>query len=357
MTQPLHIIAVAPPPFNGMTHVTSQMSAALRKVGPVVDGTVTNTRNLSGALWTIRRHAGMIWALLRAGIAGRRAARIYFVPDSGRGLWLNVVEAALMRRLCAEVWLHHHVFSYVRTPDRRMARILALLGARARHIVLTDGMGAAMAEHYGIQGWHVLGNGGFVVPPKANDPPERMVTVGFLGNITHAKGIEAFMDTIRRAQTARPDLTAVIAGPVADDGLRDTIHAFCLEQPETRKWLGAVYGDRKAAFLDRCDVLLFPSTYANEALPVTIYEALAAGVPVLATPMGGIPEQLAGQDWLIGADGFAAEAAARLTNWHDDPAAFAAAGEAARACFAARQAEDRTRLAALTRAVFAKAGA
>ena len=50
----------------------------------------------------------------------------------------------------------------------------------------------------------------------------------------------------------------------------------------------------KAKFFRDTDIVLFPSSYANEAQPMVIFEALANGVPVLATTVGYIAEQLTG---------------------------------------------------------------
>lgn len=44
------------------------------------------------------------------------------------------------------------------------------------------------------------------------------------------------------------------------------------------------------AIYRRADVLLLPSYYGNEAQPLVVLEAMNAGVPVIATRHGGIPE-------------------------------------------------------------------
>ncbi|MBN1684313.1 MAG: glycosyltransferase family 4 protein, partial [Gammaproteobacteria bacterium] len=50
-----------------------------------------------------------------------------------------------------------------------------------------------------------------------------------------------------------------------------------------------VHDQRKINFLCRGDIFLFPSHY-QEGMPYALLEAMAAGLPVIATSTGGIPE-------------------------------------------------------------------
>lgn len=52
---------------------------------------------------------------------------------------------------------------------------------------------------------------------------------------------------------------------------------------------GFVYGEKKSALFDQCDVLLFPSTWV-ETFGLVILEAYQHGMPVVGTRVGAIPE-------------------------------------------------------------------
>lgn len=323
-----HAIGVVPPPLNGMTLVTSKMMAQLGQTGRAEQHTVSGTDK--GLRWTARKHAAFLYHLMATALRSRGRDRCYFIPDSGAGLWLNIPEALILRLGFSEVWLHHHVFSYAGKRDARMALILRILGAKARHIVLGQAMSEGLNQHYGAAGSTTLNNAEFVEDVPAPRTRNALSCVGFIGNITRDKGIGLFMDTLRQVQGETGSVEALIAGPIRDPELQAEIEAFCAERPDKRHWIGPVRGRDKQAFFDKIDVLLFPTLYANEALPVTIYEALAAGVPVMATDRGCIQEQLDGLQGVLPEAQFTEQAVARLAGWHASPDALSTASQTAR---------------------------
>ncbi len=351
LTPTLHVVAALPPPLNGMTHVTQQMVGALSSAGPVRLSGVSNEAGYGRARWVLKRHAAFLTALVRNALGRRGRGVCYFVPNSNVGLWLNLLDAPLLRLGYREVWLHHHVFSYARQRDRRMQAFLWLLGGKARHIALSGAMAERLRELYGAESIRLLGNAGFVDVEVSATERRELRTCGFLGNITREKGIGLFMDTVRALDARGRAVGAVIAGPVDDPALAAEIETFVAEAPERRAALGPVRGEAKRAFFARIDVLLFPSAYANEALPVTIYEALAAGAPALATPRGCIPDQLDGLGWTFAEESFADDAAAAVAGWMDAPDDFAAASRAARARFDEQRRADAESLDSLIREI------
>lgn len=56
------------------------------------------------------------------------------------------------------------------------------------------------------------------------------------------------------------------------------------------KWHGSIYGDAKWHALAEADVFVFPSR--NEAFPLAILDALAVGLPIIATDVGAVSDAL-----------------------------------------------------------------
>jgi glycosyltransferase involved in cell wall biosynthesis len=111
--------------------------------------------------------------------------------------------------------------------------------------------------------------------PRREGPGEVFL---YLGRLSPEKGVE----TILRAW--RPGLgTLVVAGSGPEDG---RLRAMA---PSGIEFLGTVDGSAVPGLLQRARALLLPSNW-YEGQPRVVLEAYAAGVPVLASDVGGLPE-------------------------------------------------------------------
>src|SRR5205807_1403401 len=101
------------------------------------------------------------------------------------------------------------------------------------------------------------------------------------------------------------------------------------------RFLGEVRGDDKADLLAAADLLVFPSRPLpdgrDEGAPVVLREALAAGLPIVATVAGDAAELLAETGAGIVVPPSAPALAAALRALRDDPALLARHAAAARA--------------------------
>ena len=125
-------------------------------------------------------------------------------------------------------------------------------------------------------------------PPVAITVPEvaRPNLVLFLGHLAAQKGIYDLLDAVAKVRAAVPDLRLVCAG----DGDRIGVahYAERLGIADAVKFTGWVGPSGKRALLEHAAVFALPSY--QEALPVSLVEAMSAGIPVVASPVGGIPE-------------------------------------------------------------------
>ncbi len=116
---------------------------------------------------------------------------------------------------------------------------------------------------------------------------ERQNLVGYVGRLSEVKGILNLVEAIPRVLEEQGDLSFMIVGDGPQRGrveeLLDLYHLHdhvCLP--------GWAPRDRLPEVLSELKLLVVPSY--SEGLPNIVLEAMACGTPVLATPVGSIPD-------------------------------------------------------------------
>jgi len=112
----------------------------------------------------------------------------------------------------------------------------------------------------------------------------------YVGRITEFKGLHVLIDALRHLKES---VRLVIIGP---PGWNTNYHRNLLNLIETEtkkgrheiKCLGAMEQHEIAEWYQKASLLILPSF--AEGFPVTIIEALSCETPVIATPVGGVPE-------------------------------------------------------------------
>jgi glycosyltransferase involved in cell wall biosynthesis len=127
------------------------------------------------------------------------------------------------------------------------------------------------------------------LPDRSQSHPTRFI---FLGRIGARKG--AF-DIIHAVAQMSPTQRSQVEVWLAGDGEMAEAKALIAQHQlqhciQLLGWIDAPTRDR---LLSQADVFLLPSQ--NEGLPVAMLEAMAWGLPVIVTPVGGIPELVTDQ--------------------------------------------------------------
>jgi glycosyltransferase involved in cell wall biosynthesis len=123
--------------------------------------------------------------------------------------------------------------------------------------------------------------------------PDEAPLVGAAGRIDTWKGLEVLLASVAAMQAARPGLEVVIAGGVVQ-GKEDFARRLA-DEAQARPgvhWLGP--RDDMPELIADLDVLVLAST-EPEPFGLAVVEALASGVPVVATAAGGPLEILGGE--------------------------------------------------------------
>jgi glycosyltransferase involved in cell wall biosynthesis len=109
----------------------------------------------------------------------------------------------------------------------------------------------------------------------------------FLSRIEIVKGIYETLESFEILKKDYPDITLKIAGSGGElEAVQKYVDAKQLKGVELLGW---ICGEEKAKVFYESDVYLLPS-YHGEGLPCSILEAMATGLPVISTEVGGIKD-------------------------------------------------------------------
>ncbi len=167
--------------------------------------------------------------------------------------------------------------------------------------------------------------------------PNGRFVVGWVGRMTAVKRTDDVLEALRRLRERGVDACLCMVGDGPDrDHVEQRAHGLGI----VRHCLFLGYQEDVAPLYQAFDAVILPSV--NEGTPVSVIEALAAGRPVVATAVGGVPDVVR-----EGVDGFLVEPgdldglAERLERLAADPELRARMGAAGRARVVPRYAVDR----------------
>ena len=161
--------------------------------------------------------------------------------------------------------------------------------------------------------------------------------VGWVGRMTAVKRTDDVLRAFRNLLDGGVDAFLVLVGDGPD---REHLERYAHELGVVRRCLFVGYQNDVARFYEAIDVLLLPSV--NEGTPVSVIEALAAGRPVVATRVGGVPDVIRDDiDGFLVDVGDTEALAARLGELARDPERRRQMGSAGQARVLERYAVDR----------------
>lgn len=212
------------------------------------------------------------------------------------GYRVEVVDAGVAHRLGIPAVATVHGFTggdwknrlYQRLQRRALRRFEAVV-AVSRHLASALARAGVPADRL-----HVVRNawpeGGDGEPPLPRDrarqmlgvPPERF-HIGWVGRLTAEKGADvliAALDSLR-------DVPLVVS-VLGDGRLRPRLETLAARRGlgDRVRWLGSLPAARQ--LFSAFDVFVLSSR--TEGTPIVLFEAMAAGAPIVATAVGGVPD-------------------------------------------------------------------
>ncbi len=161
-------------------------------------------------------------------------------------------------------------------------------GARLAGVIVKYHAEAAQAAHWLAAPVHVVPNGVPLGPRPAERPSRERLVIGTAARISPQKKLEQLLLAMREANGRLPAHVLRIAGGVERGSADYAEHLRSLADGLPVEWLGEL--DDLRSFLQDLDLFAMISEPAG--CPNASLEAMAAGLPVVATDAGGAAEQV-----------------------------------------------------------------
>jgi len=182
---------------------------------------------------------------------------------------LHGIDVNFLKRYRLSRAILKHVADYYITITRQMERDLMELGiSRSRITYLPNAVNGELFRPHGEKEDNLL---------------------LFVGRISFGKGLHVLLDSLH---DLKKSVSLVIIGPATSLNYYQDILKRIEKENQRGKhritYLGALDQPEVAKWCQKASILILPSF--SEGFPVVILEALSCETPVIATPVGGIPE-------------------------------------------------------------------
>ncbi len=296
------LVGLAPPPFHGQSIATGLLfdhdwrnidveklpirySKNVNEIGKASLGKVFYMFKLVFRCWRMKFKTG--------------SNILYYTPTSPNLVPFvrDVVFLALCRPLFKQTLLHYHAGGMPQFLESNW--LLKLIG---KWIYGRKSWAVALTSHvkvpdldYGASKLFTIANG--VEVPKEMTSIIRQerdtVEVLFVGNLYEDKGVFDAISAVGEVQIQTSKRIVLnVMGDSPDREITRRIKTLISSLNVKVNLLGVCKGEEKWKRFKTADIFLFPSYYSSENQPLVLLEAMASGLPIVATNWRGIPGQV-----------------------------------------------------------------
>ncbi|MCC7476810.1 MAG: glycosyltransferase family 4 protein [Pirellulales bacterium] len=321
-----------PPPVTGLSVLTEKVVDSLKERTSLLIGNFSAGDSRPSFRTRIIRTFRATACLAKLLLHGRkRNGRLYLACNSQGGLLMTALTIKLAHLLGYKVFLHHHGYMYIDEYDWRMKWTERYLSPNDVHLMHAQQMIDDYRNRYTSKAQFT-----FMYPAiaafalgNARQNPPLPLRLGFLANLTLAKGIDLVLDTFEKLHERGRNVQLVLAGMIASDDAERLVNEALRKYDGAVRYVGAVYNEQKHEYFKSIDCFLFPSR--TEAWPIVLNEAQAEGLPIVATNRGCIRTCVDTEAGLVvyNPNEYVDLAVRQVEEWMDSPEKYAAASRAA----------------------------
>jgi glycosyltransferase involved in cell wall biosynthesis len=123
--------------------------------------------------------------------------------------------------------------------------------------------------------------------PRRRNEEDHGKRVLYVGRLSPVKGVQYLIRAMKQVHDTIPDAKLIIIGHGRERKMLETLSKELGIQKHVQ-FSGEVPHEKVLSFMQQADVFVLPSL--SEGFPMVIVEALACGLPVVASRVGGMPE-------------------------------------------------------------------
>lgn len=250
---------------------------------------------------------------VRTNLVGRLAARIASVPvvTHVHSFPLHETENPFKNRF------NHLVDRLTRSFS---ARYLCVSGSLKSQLA-SEGVPAERVEvvHNGVQlDRFCSGTDGSKARSELGLNPQAKL-IAMIALFRHLKGTEVLIEALARVIPECPNTYCLLVGGFEREGYRRRVVGLSRRLGLEDRVIFLGFKDDISPILAAADIVVHPSLF-GEGLPLAILEAMVTGRPIIATPVGGIPEVIRdGETGLLVPPGDSPALAEAITRLLRDP--------------------------------------
>ena len=220
---------------------------------------------------------------------------VYVTPNaSGGAFYKDFMVVNMLKRMGCRVLCHYHNKGVKRRQFHSFDdQLYRSFFKDIKVLLIVPQLYHDMKKYLRIRDTYFCPNG---VPMKLEHEPDadrhnEIPEILYLSNLFVSKGIIDLLDALYllRGDGYKFHCTVVGAEAAAMNGekLQEEIESRHLGTMV--EYVGPKYGSDKDPYLDRADIMAFPTFYPKECFPLVNLEAMERKIPVVSTYEGGIP--------------------------------------------------------------------
>ena len=243
---------------------------------------------------------GSKWVKTKAALKGylrflylllRRKPDIVHIHAASRASFFRKLPMVVLSKLArSKIVYHHHGGGFMIFYNKESGYVLRAI---IRWLLRIPEVIVALSEQWRENLHSIDPNLPIIVLPNPAPVPDfapkrtkSRIQILFMGRLGHGKGIHDLLEAARILLLKGTSFHIILCG---DGNLsywaRKSAELGVAESVEIRGWIS---GEAKKRAFSEADIYVLPSH--NEGLPMSILEAMAYGLPIVTTPVGGIPD-------------------------------------------------------------------